>query len=57
MQQKRQSLKNGRHTLTVRMQPEDFDHLLIAQAKVAKKERRKVTLNELVVTQIRTLPR
>jgi len=54
--QKRQ-LKEGYHTLTVRMQPEDFEHLKLAQAKIIKKDRRKVTYNEIIVNKIRELPR
>lgn len=57
MQQKRQSLKDGHHVLTVRMPVEDFEHLKLAQAKIEKKDRRKVTYTEIIVNQIRELPR
>ncbi len=57
-QQKRQSLKHTNfHVLTVRMQREDFEHLKNAQAKIEKKDRRKVTYTEIIVNQIRELPR
>lgn len=56
-QQKKQSLKAGHHVLTVRMQTEDFLHLQAAQAKIEKKDRRKVTYTEIIVSQIRELPR
>ncbi len=56
--QKRQSLKDSDfHVLTVRMQRDDFEHLKLAQAKIAKKDRRKVTFTEIIVNQIRELPR
>lgn len=57
MQQKKQSLKDGHHVLTVRMPVQDFEHLKLAQAKIEKKDRRKVTYTEIIVNQIRELPR
>ncbi len=57
MQQKKQSLKDGHHVLTVRMPTEDFNHLQAVQAKLVKKDRRKWTYTEIIVGQIRRMAR
>jgi hypothetical protein len=55
--QKKQSLKAGHHVLTVRMPTEDFEHLKLARDKIEKKSRRKTTYTQIIVDQIRELPR
>jgi len=55
--QKKQSLKKGHHVLTVRMPLEDFEHLKDARERIEKKSRRQVTYTQIIVDQIRELPR
>jgi len=50
--------KNSRHVLTVRMDDADFRHLQLAQVRIQREQRRsKVTYTEIIVGQIRDLPR
>lgn len=54
---KKRALHKNHHVLTVRFLDEEWQHFQAVQANLAKKERRHVTYNEIIVGQVMELPR